>query len=371
MFSSKFAPWTLPGLSLLLLISTVVADQTWWVDDSCKGKFKDGVFDKMMEEVIETSKLARDRMSRTREQEPQAHAAFEHVFKYKADSADKDDKALFEYFKDAEITKSTAISEFKKESASGDAGRKASEIRIYCDEDARFTLVPDNEELWDKHSLPVNSKRHIDKQEWDDLTNKIRHQGMPSCKENKVITNWGTQMVTYGSTGSNIGSNSDEQQWRTTITICSFWLDAKGRYEMVSQIPKTRQFGIIGKKTMKPIDALGEIGSMIMYHEFHHHMRYQTTDHAYKWKDCYALDKDKASSNADSYEIFGILLWALERKFALDPKKVADGKWGSKDESIPDRVKLSKRELATRQIFCKDEAQHGGEAGLVCKDFEA
>lgn len=56
-----------------------------------------------MKEVIETAALARDRMFPTREQEPQAHVAFEHVFKYKANPTEQEDKDLLERFKGALI----------------------------------------------------------------------------------------------------------------------------------------------------------------------------------------------------------------------------------------------------------------------------
>lgn len=59
------------------------------------------------------------------------------------------------------------LQKFTKEPLTGDAGRKASEIRIYCDDDDRMKLVYDNDVSKTPKFDKPNSQRDLKDQEWE------------------------------------------------------------------------------------------------------------------------------------------------------------------------------------------------------------
>jgi hypothetical protein len=81
-----------------MLVGPVFSQATWWVDKSCDGKLPKDEVDKMMEEVVDTAKLIRDRIIRSESDEEDAHRAFETLFKFKTSTQDTDDQERLKVF---------------------------------------------------------------------------------------------------------------------------------------------------------------------------------------------------------------------------------------------------------------------------------
>ena len=83
LLSDMFSKWRVSAFGLCVLAAGVAAeDLTWWVDQSCETRLGAGVTDRMMQEAVDTVLSMRHRMQRTKDQEGQAYAAFQQVFKF-------------------------------------------------------------------------------------------------------------------------------------------------------------------------------------------------------------------------------------------------------------------------------------------------
>lgn len=89
------------GISSLLFLAVPVhsRETTYWIDSSCDKHLPAGMLEKMMKEATDTALMIRDRMSRTSKDEPDAHRAFESLFKFKFDTSDPEDKKHVDTFK--------------------------------------------------------------------------------------------------------------------------------------------------------------------------------------------------------------------------------------------------------------------------------
>ena len=70
------------------------------------------------------------------------------------------------------------MSAWTRTTLGGDAGRKASEIRIYCNEDSDWALSRDDPKLPENER---NSKKEASRQTWVDNVNNIMTIGPPKC----------------------------------------------------------------------------------------------------------------------------------------------------------------------------------------------
>ncbi|KAF2622939.1 hypothetical protein BU25DRAFT_414708 [Macroventuria anomochaeta] len=355
-----FRQWS-PCL-FLLLISPALATRTWWMDATCKQYFKVEDFDKMMEDVFKTASMGGKRMSRNPDQEPQAYEIFRTLFNYDPASRDPTSEIYFDTFKD-NWGQARGLPTWSKQVGTGsdEANRKASDIRIYCDEDARFEPRGDTTPRFDGEE--PNSKRNDIKKEWWDPINK-RLAGNPGCKYNAIRTDG---KVTFASTyglHAKIApvKGDDAENWdRQTMTICNVWLKQKNRFNTMSEVALSS--GWPRYKALVPPDALTSVGSMLMLHEMHHFRDYRATDYAYGWKNCLQLAAGKAIANADTFALFGVMMHALDKKFKLDNK--AEGTW-IRDKTIPDSPK-KKRGIWS----CQDQLRVGAKTGLKCREFSA
>lgn len=94
--------------------------------------------------------------------------------------------------------------------------------------------------------------------------------------------------------------------------------------------------------------------------------------------DVYSLEKAEAIANADSYGIMGIMMDAMEFKYAPDRDHPKDGVF-KEYKDIPDRVRPSKRSAASEDwlqgklntvLSCED-VQNATKSGLHCRSFKA
>lgn len=157
------------------------------------------------------------------------------------------------------------------------------------------------------------------------------------------------------------------------------------RYNLIEHVNQNTDLASTEGSSNK-IELFAGIGSLLMYHELHHHSRYRgkskiyakekiyldtllVDDHAYGYDASYRLDKQKAMMNGYNWQLFGALLWGLERGYALDMENPEAGLW-KKDDTIPTRVASSnKREL--RQTSCKNEAVQGASTSRTCREFHS
>lgn len=80
-------------------------------------------------------------------------------------------------------------------------------------------------------------------------------------------------MATYGMKGALTGYDDFENNpGRVSISICPEWLDIANRKDSIAGIPKGKGFPTYG--TVEPVSEVKNVGSMVMYHEVHHHQRY-------------------------------------------------------------------------------------------------
>lgn len=68
-------------LSLTLVVLRVSA-YLYWVDPACDEKLGAGTVTKMVEETVEIAGMIRQRLSRSKEDEPIAHDAFKELFDF-------------------------------------------------------------------------------------------------------------------------------------------------------------------------------------------------------------------------------------------------------------------------------------------------
>jgi hypothetical protein len=286
------------------------------------------------------------------------------------------------------MTGTSSVGLFQKSELQGDEAREEAEMRIYCDNDARWTLAPA-----DPSDKTPNSHEKKDRQKWNDDKNKIQFRGLPGCKDRRVLGFRKKDILAEvyntasGSRTVPIYTNAqDENGWRSTMTICDNWLKSSKRVTLLKSVPRSRDLSWFKKdkdKDMRTLDALAMAGSGLMLHELTHHTRYnsrsfpiQTSgdanlytalDKGYGYKKCYGMKVDTAVKNADSYEFFGILMWSLGRGYALDPDNLKNGGL-KKDSSIP--VLNLASTVPKRFVSCADVGERNGTEGLVCKDFE-
>lgn len=86
-------------LGFIVLGRQAFSQPTWWIDESCDGMLEEGEIDKMMEEAVEAATMVRDRVSRARSDEPDAHLTFESLFKFGLSTTDPLDMARLNTFK--------------------------------------------------------------------------------------------------------------------------------------------------------------------------------------------------------------------------------------------------------------------------------
>lgn len=106
---------------------------------------------------------------------------------------------------------------YTKETSSTNA-RQTAEIRIYCDNDDRLTLVPDDPR---QDVGTINSKLDLDKQQWYDSVNQIEVGGTPGCKLNSFRTDKPiTAAITYYSPRDAVDADGVPQaKNRASITV--------------------------------------------------------------------------------------------------------------------------------------------------------
>lgn len=106
---------------------------------------------------------------------------------------------------------------YTKETASTNA-RQTAEIRVYCDNDDRLSLVPDDPK---QDVGTLNSKLPFKDQQWIDAANQIEVGGMPGCKLNGVRTDGlVTAGITYYSPRAAVDADGVQQaKNRASISV--------------------------------------------------------------------------------------------------------------------------------------------------------
>lgn len=92
--------------------------------------------------------------------------------------------------------------------------RSTSDVRIYCDQDARWSLYPDRKDL--PAGSTANSQLPADKQRWVDLTNRMTYRGPPGCKDGDTIA----EVFPLPLSKSN-----GESANRATMTLCQPYIN--------------------------------------------------------------------------------------------------------------------------------------------------
>ncbi|KAF2266976.1 hypothetical protein CC78DRAFT_566412 [Lojkania enalia] len=381
------------GLCLLLLAAPVCSQATWWIDKSCDKHFPDGELHKMMEEVVDTAKLIRDRLIRSETDEPDAHRGFETLFKFKTSTKDNEDQQRLRKFQSIiggfGGFDSYPLSEFKK-TGDGALDRRLSRVRIHCDNGDRWELVKDGEETIEP-KVPKNSERKPEDQEFFDTVNKIWIKGDVKCGK---LTDKEPLMQTARWSGESDHDvpKGTEIKGRSTITvraanpkveskanifwICDHWLNLKDRLNLFKDIPTEKTLSW-SKKAKESIHNLRFVGSMALFHELTHTLPHKTRDFEYSSR-TWSLGKDKAFMNADSYGILAVIFRSMERKFALNRDHPEEGTL-HKYKDIPDRVKHTKRSKLESKwlpderdtvLSCEDR-HNTTDTGLRCERFIA
>lgn len=88
-------------------------------------------------------------------------------------------------------------------------------MRIYCDNDARFELIPDGQEVIDKTNPRKNSKRHPEDQEWIDSINKIYAHGVLARGADAYAATYGAEK----GEDSDLDKDPSNNPRRTSITV--------------------------------------------------------------------------------------------------------------------------------------------------------
>lgn len=91
-------------------------------------------------------------------------------------------------------------------------------MRIYCDEDARFQLVPDGEEQYPEYGR--NSARGPDFKEWEDTINKIRANGRLGCSIPQSFAATSGGRTGLGSDDSDHENNPRRTSITASLSLC-------------------------------------------------------------------------------------------------------------------------------------------------------
>ena len=89
--------------------------------------------------------------------------------------------------------------------------RRNAQIRVYCDNDARFVLKPDR-----PNDIP-NAQRTLQTQEWNDTSNKLSHFG-PTCKANSDLA-FATSPIFARTYGISYAEAGEDLENRVAITV--------------------------------------------------------------------------------------------------------------------------------------------------------
>ncbi|KAF2801152.1 hypothetical protein K505DRAFT_355013 [Melanomma pulvis-pyrius CBS 109.77] len=318
--------------------STVAVDHTWWIDQSCNGKL-----DNAVPEAFETAKIIRERLPADPNAAPgsPAASAFQALFSrdafwyLSASYTEQLDRLFGDYTHSLQKFSVNTDSQFD------------AEIRIYCDDDARWEVRRDDPK---QSEGSLNSQRGEKDKEWIDALNQIVIKGTPACKVEGTTTG----AVTY--------------------------VNGPGRIRTLEgDIPKKK---LLSKNVDKTIDQLREVTSMVILHELFHHSRYnkkdlpENSEEAYKWANCIKKDEKTAADNADNWMLLGLLVRLLDRQFHLDPSDTKSGKLVL-DKNIPARNGVTVRSIydvlanKPRELLCENEVGNSTEAGYTCQEFAA
>ncbi|KAF2753310.1 hypothetical protein EJ05DRAFT_504959 [Pseudovirgaria hyperparasitica] len=300
-----------------LVLSTHAADPTYWIHSSCAPYgFSDVMADSLS---MATSSV-------TNKDVYDLQWAFKWIFGSKNTTPSQEIAARYK------VTNlvMAEIGNLKSTDNSATAS-----IRIYCDNDARWTLAPDRP---DTPEGQKNKDKKPSDQYWVDNENGLRKRGPPSCKDS------GMMGVTYHSR-TDVRDDYDPSQLRPrdVITICNSILTGSGAEKFRTLKTYIKGYHVAGRKSKQ----LELIASFTLLHELAHCKPWAKDDipHPYGWSN--VIENRHPQDNAENFAYLGLFAGLLDNKYRLNfnPRDAEDGYI----EQLP--LKKTKRDVPAK---CRD-----------------
>ncbi|KAG4441591.1 hypothetical protein IFR05_002926 [Cadophora sp. M221] len=249
-----------------LLLATKIQAQvnldppiTYWIDTSCAGHVDETTFDEVRLMAAEGNRLlaAGDEIFST---------AFQKVFRTGINNVEAVTKVKQAFNK---------IETIKPSSGATDIAFKQSDIRIYCDNDNRWELIPDKiggRKVGGKKPIK-NSKKPAEEQAWWDPMNFIyRPTGSYGCQDREGQTLAQTYK-TKDEGLSDLGLKAGHVARREVITVCNYVLDSEDPI-LLSGFTVSKDLTGMLKGTPKNqvlnMQDLSELVSLTIFHELCH-----------------------------------------------------------------------------------------------------
>lgn len=228
----------------LLLLSVIVFSTpsvalTYYVDSTCNAYLNVG------RAIPETLHMARRSDERLGADDADIQAAFQRIFNTDTGDVESVNRVRGIMYGVSQLEASTDFN--------------SADVRIYCDDDARWILKADQKEKDGSLSANPNSGRTPNEQIWYDKVNDMLCKGLPSCKD-------GYSGVVYDTTipgPQYLSQNPD----RTTMTLCKPYIQKK--FASIEEMGNVWSWKLT-RVGMAKHDTIGHLLSFVVLHEFTH-----------------------------------------------------------------------------------------------------